>query len=442
MLRFAFPLLLLSFLETIVAGELTYAPAPVDNPLKGLVPYLSAPNTERFPHSLKFQYFSLKQLNSAKDTYDWSKLESALTKSQDAGCQMILRIYLEYPGKESGMPDFLIDEGVKLTEWEADGSKNLTPDYEDPRLREALTKFITAFGEKYDGDPRIGFITVGLLGMWGEWHNYPRTDLWASKETQVLVLNAFEKSFSRTRLLLRYPAGPNNPHMAKTIDRPFGYHDDSFSWATLKTGKPEDDWYFLNSLEKAGGLNTWKKHPIGGETRPELWPTFFTDTKHERDQGFDRCVQETHASWLLDSGVFDARFDLPPKRLERATKSVQKMGYEFYVSSWEYRGGGVELSVENRGNAPFYYNWPLILEVYDAEEKLISTAQSVSNISTLLPGESAIWSFYKVEGLNEASYRVRIPNPMPGGKSLRFANETEGNMGLILGTLADGMKKD
>ena len=26
---------------------------------------------------------------------------------------------------------------------------------------------------RYDGDPRIGFVQLGLLGFWGEWHTYP-----------------------------------------------------------------------------------------------------------------------------------------------------------------------------------------------------------------------------------------------------------------------------
>ena len=44
------------------AVELEYAPAPLDNPLKGLVPYVSASETERFPHSMEFRYFPLKSL--------------------------------------------------------------------------------------------------------------------------------------------------------------------------------------------------------------------------------------------------------------------------------------------------------------------------------------------------------------------------------------------
>ena len=33
--------------------------------------------------------------------------------------------------------------------------------------------FVAALGNRYDGDPRIGYITAGLYGFWGEEHTYP-----------------------------------------------------------------------------------------------------------------------------------------------------------------------------------------------------------------------------------------------------------------------------
>ena len=58
---------------------------------------------------------------------------------------------------------------------------SVSPDYSDPRLVTALEAFITALGRRYDGDPRIGFITLGLIGFWGEWHTWPY-DGWTQPE--------------------------------------------------------------------------------------------------------------------------------------------------------------------------------------------------------------------------------------------------------------------
>jgi hypothetical protein len=40
---------------------LKYAPSPITNPLKGLVPY-ARPTPGRFPHSMEFNYLALSEL--------------------------------------------------------------------------------------------------------------------------------------------------------------------------------------------------------------------------------------------------------------------------------------------------------------------------------------------------------------------------------------------
>jgi hypothetical protein len=183
------------------------------------------------------------ELMSGMTTFNWDPLEKLLNDVASRGHQTVFRVWMVYPGKDKGIPDFLIKEGLKVTTWLNDNTapsppQNVhTPDYDDPRLREALKNFIAAMGEKYDGDPRLGFITAGLLGTWGEWHEYPRVDLFASKETQAEVLDAYSAAFRITPVLLRYPAGDDNRKYTKNADRPFGYHDDSFAWATLDTGR-------------------------------------------------------------------------------------------------------------------------------------------------------------------------------------------------------------
>ena len=138
-------------------------------------------------------------------------------------------------------------------------------------MRKALQNFIAALGKKYDGDPRIGFITAGLLGTWGEWHEYPRDELFANKQTQREVMDAYQQAFQTTPILLRYPAAKDHWHYAANHTRPLGYHDDSFAWATLDTGRKKDNWFFVPSLMAAGdaAANKWRTQPIGGEIRPD-----------------------------------------------------------------------------------------------------------------------------------------------------------------------------
>jgi hypothetical protein len=403
--------------------ELRYAPAPPDNPLKGFVPYVEIDGWERFPHSLEFHYFALRDIMKGPDTFDWTPIEEKLAVTQSRGCQLVIRVMAEYPGRPSQIPDYLVEAGVKVTVWTSpEGDESHTPDYENPEMRKALVSVIEALGQKYDGDPRIGYFTAGLLGSWGEWHNYPRSDLWASHETQGMVLDAFEAAFEETPVLLRYPAGENHYDQAENASRPFGYHDDSFDWATLQTGREEDSWFFMSLLEKAGATEKWKTQPIGGEVRPELWMRSFTGDPHPKAQGFFECIKATHVTWLMDTGLFATKFDLPEERKAEGIRAAQAMGYEFHVASWERKGDGIRITVENRGVAPFYHNWPVELA---SGEEIISRF----DLRGVLPGEEQVWEA-KVAG--DGPFRLRVPNPMEGGRPLRFANVEQGEEWLTL----------
>ena len=150
------------------------------NPLKGLVPYVQ-PAAGRFPHSMEFNYLALSDLVVGDGQYNWEPLDHLLDDIASRHKQAIFRIWMEYPGKEKGIPEYLAKDGVEVIQWTIPkhgpfpAAEVRTPDYSNHRLRKMLTSFIAELGRRYDGDARIGFITAGLLGIWGEWHTYPRT---------------------------------------------------------------------------------------------------------------------------------------------------------------------------------------------------------------------------------------------------------------------------
>lgn len=425
--------------------EPEYVPAPADNPLKGFVPY--AGRGREFPHSLEFQYLPLSALMTGPATFDWAPLEQVLGDIAARRCQTVFRVYLEYPRKPSGVPKFLLDAGLTLRAWTNTNTQPMppaldhTPDYEDPRLRAALTNFIAALGARYDGDPRLGFITAGLLGTWGEWHTHPHTEWFASKVVQTEVMEAYAAAFHRTPVLLRYPVGEGHRSLAANAQRPFGYHDDSFGWATLETGRKSDGWFYLAALRQAGSAawQRWQTSPIGGEIRPELWPCLWKEPGCTEGQDFARCVAETHASWLLDSSTSRPMTSAERDRAEAAARSL---GYEFQVvnalASFRDRELQVAVTITNRGVAPFYADWPVQLVVRAAAGPEWVAEVPVA-LRYLLPGATATGTARRrlpAEVAGEIELALRVPNPLKGGRPLRFANR-EGNVAengeLVLG---------
>ena len=311
---------------------LEYAPAPVDNPLKGLVPY-AGDVRDRFPHSMEFNYLPLAALVTGPGQYDWQPLEHLLNSVAGRGHQTIFRVFLEYPGKPNVIPDFLLKGGLKVHRYVNTNTQPFppksveTPDYEDARLRQVLQQFIAALGKKYDGDPRIGCITAGLLGTWGEWHDYPHDELFASKQVQAEVLDAYEAAFKKTPILVRYPAGARHARWADNAQRRLGYHDDSFAWSTIVTGNTGAKWHFMALMQAAGpaALERWKTQPIGGEIRPEAWGKVFDpEPGIKQIQNFRQCVEATHVSWLMDSGMFNKQQAPDVGRIQRAQAEVPR----------------------------------------------------------------------------------------------------------------------
>jgi hypothetical protein len=422
-----------------VRQPLASAPAPVDNPLKGLVPY-QGDVRDRFPHSLEFNYLPYSALVRDYDEFDWQPLEAMLDDIGGRGHQAVLRVYLEYPKRTGAIPAFLIRDGLKVhreakSKAQSSASDPLeTPDYEDPHLRRSLQKFLAAFGKRYDGDPRIGFLTAGLLGKWGEWHNYPQEELFASPTVQREVMDAYEAAFKVTPVLLRYPVGRDEPRKAGNAERPFGYHDDSFAWATLHTGKKGHEWFYMTSLQAAGPAaeTKWKSRPIGGEIRPEAWGRVFDEPPGlPKIQDFRACVEATHATWLMDSGMFQKRQSA--ERIQRAEAAVRRMGYEFHapaVTIGPVRNGKltVKLELANRGVAPFYVDWRPEYGLL-VEGKPVRTFAGSGTLTGLLPGDPPRnWEeTLDLSTVAAGTYKlaVRVPNPLKQGQPVRFANATQ-----------------
>jgi hypothetical protein len=233
---------------------LGYAAAPPNNPLKGFLPYSGSYTT--FPYSMEWSYLPLRALMSGPTNFNWASLDTLLSSDARRGHQTVFRVYLDYPTLPSGIPQYLLDGGLTTHSYTDYGNNgvSLCPNYEDANLQQALTNFIAALGARYDGDGRIGFLELGLLGFWGEWHTYPHSNWFASVAVEDEVLTAYENAFGKTKLLVRWPSGTN------PTARPIGYHDDSFAYETIDP----PSYMFLGLLKAAGETNKWRTQPIGG----------------------------------------------------------------------------------------------------------------------------------------------------------------------------------
>ncbi len=376
-----------------ISTNYTYDPKYTEqNPLRGFMPYIGSYAT--FPYSLEFFYIPLSDLMDDFDSYTFNAvLEPNLNAIYSRNHQTIFRVYLDYPDEPSGVPDFLAN-GLTFHSY-SDYGGGLSPDYTNETLISTLEDFIAELGSNYDGDIRIGFLEVGLLGFWGEWHTYPHDEWFPDVTIQNRILHAFDNAFNKTKILVRYPKG-DSPNL------PIGYHDDSFCYETIGS----DDWEFINLLADAGESEKWKEEPIGGEIYPNLQNNLWDRIPPLSAQDYEDCVNLTHASWLLNHDLFDNSFN--DNQLTRAKEGALMLGYQFYLKSANAvrNESAINLVVklENKGIAPFYYDLSLRVQ-YDYSYTAYENYTTESLIDNLLPNELITINFNLpiIESLNESN---------------------------------------
>lgn len=437
--------------------EIAAGQTPDVNPLKGLFPYAADAN---FPYSLEWFYLPVNAVHLDEGVFDWSALENQLNQVASRGHQAVIRFYYDHPGDVSGIPRFLLDAGVKVRAYDEPvdlGGGGLCPDYADEKMRSSMKEFIAEFGKEYDGDPRIGFITEGLLGFWGEWHNWPfDTDIADGKpdwtipaEVYEEVYQAFDDAFDTTCLLVREPKADVDNAKYRT-----GYHDDSFAYATLSAGNGGQEWSYMSRMIEQGVGNAWEYAPIGGEVYPPLQSEYFMeeyykvtpnpDTDPNADmvnrQDWDACVQESHASFLLCDKVKS----YSGTTRENAIEASKSLGYDMQLTAAWYadsiKDSGklkLNLDIRNNGVAPFYYGhetWPILIGVKQ-DGVLVKQYKTEWDLSDIPATGKDIEFKHVVDehglGGGEYSLCVKVQNPLQGGVIFRFANDGQGEDGWL-----------
>ncbi|MEU7871794.1 carbohydrate-binding protein [Dactylosporangium sp. NPDC049140] len=458
---------------------LTAAPSPLDNPLKGFARFYFPGDNQNsgYPRSLAWSYFGLSEvMTSATDcgSYNWSIVDNALNEIASYGNQAAIRFYMEYPGGTGSHPGNAIphcfDGHVTYrnnTYW-----GTVSPDYDSAYLLSAVTNFIAAFGARYDGDPRIGFINLGLVGLWGEWHTWPfDTDtadgypnLMPTDAHAAQIVTAFDNAFNTTKLEIRYPDSAGGAANARDI----GYHDDSFCYkegsplkgVTLPQSLGGADYAQLQRALNMGVENKWVTDSMGGEVRPEIQSSAFTSWPGGSGQvdNMKACIELEHTTWKINQTSQSYSSTDP-----NVAAAVRLMGYDLSATHAYYTNSvtgsaTVGVTLANNGVAPFYYPWTVTLGLKDAAGTVVKTWDTPWDLRTVQPlkirafpdwnvGADPTYRDYgypqyfqsnvSLAGVASGSYQLvlRVKNPLealsPAAKKLRFGNATQNADGWL-----------
>ncbi|MBT6850886.1 MAG: DUF4832 domain-containing protein [Opitutae bacterium] len=398
-----------------VVVRLKAAPGPLDNPLKGYCVYTNAGKINR-PYSMVFLYVPWKKLEPVEGRYSFDEWEKKAWGHKAAeGKHVVLRVFADYPKKPSAMPEWLLKKGVSLKPYKQHGG-GLSPDYDHPAMAPALERLIAAMGKRYNNHPRVAFIQLGLLGFWGEWHTYPRDELFASEKTRRRVLEAYRKAFPNKQLMARYADGPPGEYPK------MGFHDDMFPEDT-DNGK---EWSFLERMRRAKRIDTWKRTIIGGEMAPDA-------AKKWLGRKWDFTVEmakRSHFTWV---GPYGPSLEERTSKefVERSDQLVRIMGYQYRLTEIRHpsktrAGQSAKVTIRgvNEGVAPFYYPWRVKLAWLDAKGRIAASTTLKDDLRKWLPGEFVIEA-QLASPSKAGAYRLAlgIEDPWTRKPAIRFAND-------------------
>ncbi|MFK0115257.1 DUF4832 domain-containing protein [Streptomyces sp. NPDC090994] len=468
---------------------LTRADAPLDNPLKGFARFYQpgADQNTGYPHALTWSYFGLSEvMTNASDcgSYDWSVLDEALDESASYGNQTALRFYLEYPGDPGGShPSNAVPHCFDgHVDYRTDAVNGTTrPDYDNAYLLDGLKDFIAAFGARYDGDPRIGYIHMGLIGLWGEWHTYPYdTDTGDGYPNHMPtdahgaeIMRAYTSAFTHTKVEVRYPdsAGGAAAELPSV-----GFHDDSFCFregsplagVTLPSSLGGASYSQLQRAVERGVENRWTTASMGGEVRPEIQPrafSFWPGGSGDVDD-MKACLELEHTTWKMNEGSAGYSSSDP-----NVAAAVRLMGYDLTVDDAYFHDTAagsttVGVRISNNGVAPFYYPWTVSLGLKDAAGNVVKSWDTPWDLREVMPkkirafpdwgvGSDPTYLDYgyaryfdadiDLTGVTAGGYRLvmKAKNPLEdissNAKKLRFANTGQNADGwLDLGAMTVG----
>lgn len=417
--RFVYMLVLLLWpMPELVAADVVVRPeeqsGPLDNPLKGWCPYTNAGEIHQ-PYSMVFQYVSWRELEPVEGEYRFAEWERTWDVPEAQGKHIIFRVYVDYPSLPSGMPEWLRSAGIRETPYKDHGGGR-SPDYDDPRLLAAMERFLTALGGRYNDHPRIAFIQLGMLGHWGEWHTWPKENLYASPQTEERIIRAYRQAFPDKSLMVRYSRDYAGEQAW------LGFHDDMFPQDT-DNGK---DWSFLAGLRQTKRMQNWQVAVVGGEMVPNQARQWLGKDYETTLTMLDRA----HFTWVgpycpaLERSN-DASFTT------RSEALIRRMGYEYQLTELrhprEFLSGqpfSLELSGKNRGVAPFYYPWHVKWALIDSAGSVVASQSTEWDIRRWQPGnfnESAQLSFDVPAGVYRLA--VGIHDPWLLRPTIRFANK-------------------
>ncbi|EGR0393251.1 DUF4832 domain-containing protein [Vibrio vulnificus] len=399
---------------------------PISNPGMGVETFHNnwgaTLSTAQYPEAgIDYYRFYWNELEPVEGQYAFDKLDRILAENrQESPAKMIAIRFMtaDEPYTGSKIPSWLINKGI-AGDWSEDGS-TFVPSLEDSVYMSYMAKLLNAFGQRYDGNPNLSHVDIGMVGSWGEWHNSNFANLAPlhqrySDATLNHIVDLHFQAFPKTPKVMLI-SGENSLNYAVSkgagwrADCWGDWHHFSTTWSHMKDDYP----YRLQQAEQKDNQfkEAWQHGPISLETCGTMqeWRSAQAYTLEEVQASLDWAIAHHASSLNLKSKP------IPEAYRPLLDNALSKLGYRLRIKSlshqqWLSAGSTwvIETLFSNDGVAPPYVHRNLAYRLRNSEGETVFSAISKYDVNTWLPGEHATrTSLTLPDDLERGDYAVEV----------------------------------
>ncbi|AWF53786.1 TPA: DUF4832 domain-containing protein [Klebsiella michiganensis] len=379
--------------------------------------YGQKPSLKEYPDTgFEYDRFYWSDLEPEEGVYDFAPIDRAFSvaaRHQPAMNVGLRFMALDEPQSGSKIPAWLIKKGIQ-GQWVENG-KTFVPDLSDPTFIAYAQKLLNALGARYDGNPNLGFVDIGMVGSWGEWHNSnfpdvaPLLEKYAPEQLNRYVDMHFS-SFPKTPKIMLISGGNS---LAWASQKGAGWradcwgdwHNFSAEWSHMRDDYPQR----LAAAQTAwSGFNdSWQHAPVSLEICGYMaeWESVQHYTREEVQASFDWALAQ-HASTLnLKSRPVPAAYR------DIVDSALLRIGYRYRVGQMEWdtpvrSGMPLTLNVtwRNDGVAPAYLPYLVQWRIVNDAGTTVTQIKTADDVRQWLPGD------------HHSSATLPLPAGLPGGQ--------------------------
>ncbi|WP_378173076.1 DUF4832 domain-containing protein [Aquimarina sp. SS2-1] len=353
--------------------------------------------------SVGFQYLKWKDFEPTNDNFNYDAVEDVINRPGSKGRHVILRLYADWFGSEqtsdAGPAWLYNDIGVARLQY---GGKYIT-DYNDSNYISQAIEAITALATRYNDDPRIYAIQLGILGYWGEWHTFsyddPNFDISETAKTEII--NTYKSNFSNKQLMGRYPW---REPLSSTSS--IGFHNDFF---VPNNGHSDE---FDDAIELG---NKWRQGPVGGEVPPINDSDGFMTALYETSTGMNMIETGHYSTMKVGSDERPCANDPNGSRCSGFLAMHRKMGYNFQIESALFSETlnntdnlAIDITISNIGVAPMYYNWDLQFALIDQNNQSAQVFDVAYDLTSILDDTGQTITLSSPLTVSTGDYRLAV----------------------------------